>query len=65
MLMSHPHSIMVSLRFLPRSEKMKILFKKNFGSSCHASVITNPTSIHEDIGVIPGLAQWVKELVLP
>ena len=26
-----------------------------------AQCITNPTSIHEDVGLIPGLTQWVKD----
>ena len=33
-------------------------------SHCH-SVVTNPTSIHEEAALIPGLTPWFKDLVLP
>ena len=30
-----------------------------------AQRVKDPTRIHEDEGLIPGLTQWVKDLVLP
>ena len=27
-----------------------------------AQRLTNPTRIHKDVGLTPGLAQWVKDL---
>ena len=39
--------------------------KKNLEFPIVAQWLTNPTSIHEDTGLIPGLTQGVKDLVLP
>ena len=39
------------------------ILKKNW-SFHHGSVVMNWTSIHEDAGSMPGLTQWVNDLVL-
>ena len=43
------------------------VFKKitYFWSSRHGSLETNLTSVREDAGSIPGLAQWIKDPPLP
>ena len=44
-----------------KSGVSKILDK----SSCCGSAVMNRPSIHEDMGLMPGLAQWVKDLAFP
>ena len=44
---------------------LKSMLNNISGSSFVAQQVTNPTSIHDDAGLIPGLAQWVKDSTLP
>ena len=36
---------------------------KRYGVPTVAQHVMNPTSIREDVGLIPSLAQWIKDLV--
>ena len=38
--------------------------KKKKRVPIRAQWLTNPTSIHEDMGLIPDLTQWIKDLAL-
>ena len=59
------HSTMVIILDLVEALRMKSIRNKDTESSHLGSAVMNPTSIHEDAGLIPGLDQWVKDLKLP
>ena len=44
--------------------KLTSIKSKTFGSSCCGTMEKNPTGIHEDLGSIPGLTQWLKDPTL-
>ena len=46
-------------------ELMRGVRKETKWSSHSGSAVKNTTSVHEDVGLIPGLAQWVKDPALP
>ena len=44
----------------------QVLLRNTFGGvPAVAQPVMNPTSVHEDVGLILGLAQWVKDVAFP
>ena len=52
---------MWNLKYCPTES----IYKTETGSSYRGLAVMNLNRIHEDAGLIPGLAQWVKDPVLP
>ena len=58
-----PHASSVPKKTKNKNQKTKREEKKGRVPSM-AQQLTNPTRIHEDVGLIPGLTQWFKDLAL-
>jgi len=58
-----PYAVGVAQEMAKRQKQQEQ--NKVRGVSIVAHWLTNPTSIHEDLGLIPGLTQWVKDQGLP
>ena len=60
----HMYSMNLGVTIISLSNRIFTLKYKS-GVSRHGTAEINPTRNHEVVGLIPGLAQWVKDLVLP
>ena len=56
-----PYAARAAKKWQKKKKKKKTKETHYWSSHC-GSVETNLTSIREDTGLIPGLAQWVKDL---
>ena len=55
-----------ALKKAKNQEKKKKSTNNKYWRSSHCGTReTNPTRNHEDVGLIPGLIQWVKDIALP
>ena len=52
-----------SLTFLVNALRQEV--EPRWGVPIVAQCLTNPISNHEGVGSIPGLTQWVKDLIRP
>ena len=59
---SPPSCVLLSPRHTPPCARLQGCVTQ---SSLCGEVVTNPTSIREDVGSIPGVTRWVKDLAPP
>ena len=64
LLITRGMQIKTTMRYPFTLVRMTIV-KKIYRSSHHGAVAKNPTRNHDVVGLIPGLAQWVKDTALP
>ena len=63
--MPHTRKKNITVRYTSHQPECPSLVSLQIGASLAVQWVKNPTGIHEDVGSIPSLAQWVKDLALP